>query len=173
MRNWVVRIGTAEETWLVRLDELQLPGWLGTLLRQVTHLGGATATLGGSTMMLAVPSLRSLGVVTMLANVGSHLVVQLLKRTVARRRPASAVDGLRALTVAPDAWSFPSGHSAAATALAVPFALDGHPAAPILLGLAVLVGTSRVYLRVHFPTDVVAGHALGAAGAILVRALIG
>ena len=166
MRNWVVRIGTAEETWILRLDERPLPGWLGTLLRRVTHLGGATATLGGSLVLLAVPSLRPLGLVTLCANVGSHLVVQLLKRSIARRRPALAVDGLRALTVAPDAWSFPSGHAAAATAVAVPFALNGHPAAPILLGLAVLVGMSRVYLRVHFPTDVVAGYAIGAAGAI-------
>ena len=130
------------------------------------HLGGATATLGGSLVMLATPSLRPLGLVTLCANVGSHLVVQLLKRSIARRRPALAVDWLRALTVAPDAWSFPSGPAAAATAVAVPFALNGHPAAPILLGLAVLVGMSRVYLRVHFPTDVVAGYVIGTAGAI-------
>lgn len=167
MRNWVVRIGTAEETWILRLDDLQLPALLGTLLRHVTHLGGATVTLGGSIAMLPIPSHRPLGLVTLLANLGSHLVVQLLKRTIARRRPALAVDGLRPLAVAPDAWSFPSGHAAAATALAVPFALNGHPAAPILLGLAVLVGTSRVYLRVHFPTDVLVGHALGVAGALL------
>lgn len=51
--------------------------------------------------------------------------------------------------------------AAAATAVAVPFALQHHPVAPLLLAVAFLVGASRVYLRVHYPTDVAAGHSLG------------
>jgi undecaprenyl-diphosphatase len=167
MRNWVGRIGAAEANWIHRLDELPVPAWLGGLLRRLTHLGGATATLGASVLMLASPALRSLGIVTLVANVGSHLVVQLLKRSIARRRPALAVDGLEALEAAPDAWSFPSGHAAAATAVALPFALAGHPLSPGLLAAALLVGASRVYLRVHFPSDVAVGHTLGAVGAVL------
>lgn len=70
----------------------------------------------------------------------------------------------------PASWSFPSGHSAASFAAAtVVFAYFRRWGAAAL-GLAALIAFSRVFLFVHYPTDVLAGAALGALCALGVLA---
>ena len=87
------------------------------------------------------------------------------------RKLPSCLRGL-ALVQLPDAFSFPSGHAAAATAVAAT-ATVAHPGlAPLLLPLAGLVGYSRVALRAHHASDALAGAALGLAGAIAATALL-
>ncbi len=138
------------------------------MIRYLTHLGGMRATIG--LPLLLVPlggEERRLGLAMLLANAASHLAVQVLKRVVQRARPCDAGGQALALIAIPDPFSFPSGHAAAATALAVTAAV-AHPwlAAPTLL-LAGTVAASRVWLRVHHLSDVLAGVALGVAGAVL------
>ncbi len=134
-------------------------------MRWITHLGGARVTLGIGLALAAFGEMR-LGLAALVANAGSHLLVQLLKRAVARARPCDALGRPLALVELPDPHSFPSGHAAAATAVAVTIVL-GHPlTAPILLPLAGVVAHSRVALRVHHVSDVVVGVVLGLAGAI-------
>jgi undecaprenyl-diphosphatase len=134
-------------------------------MRWITHLGGARATLGIGGALVAVGQTR-LGLAALLANAASHLVVQVLKRLVARARPCDAAGVPLALVDLPDPFSFPSGHAAAATAVAVTIAWAHPAAAPLALPLAGAVCASRVALRVHHLGDVLAGALLGLGGAI-------
>lgn len=141
------------------------------MMRWLTHLGGARMTIGVGVVALALGESR-LGVVMLVANLLSHLPVQALKRLVARRRPCDPFGRPLALVPLPDPFSFPSGHAAAATAVAAPVVL-AHPwLGPLLVPLVGLVAYSRVGLRVHHATDVLAGVALGLAGAALAVQLV-
>lgn len=94
-----------------------------------------------------------------------------LKDMVGRLRPPLADEALSALVALPADTSFPSGHATSAFAAAgVVAALHPRLRAPVL-GIAALVALSRVYLGVHFPSDVVAGAALGLGIAVVVVAL--
>jgi undecaprenyl-diphosphatase len=104
----------------------------------------------------------------LLALVISHFAVQLVKRTVHRRRP-SLRETTTALVAEPDKFSLPSGHSCAAMAVCFSYALSFPSFALPLIALSALIGASRVLLGVHYPGDVLAGQVIGIAVAILVR----
>lgn len=90
----------------------------------------------------------------------SHALVQILKRSFCRARPALPV-GIGSLVTAPDRFSFPSGHAAAAmsVALGVCAVVGGGWIAPVI-ALAAVIGFSRSYLGVHYPGDVLMGFTL-------------
>lgn len=97
----------------------------------------------------------------------------LLKRSLKRRRPFHVVQALAPLLKPSDEFSFPSGHTTAAFMMA---ALVGvfFPAALLPMVLwASLIGLSRVMLRVHFISDVLAGIVLGTTIAMLSLFILG
>jgi undecaprenyl-diphosphatase len=161
----IQQMGRLDEAWMLGLATRRVPRWLDRAFRGITHLGGATATIAIGLALAAVPATRLIGLTALVANTLSHGAAQILKRRFVRRRPHLVVAALRPLIPIPDAYSFPSGHSAAAVSVALsiaiqlPFAL----AVPVVAA-ALFVAASRVYLRVHFVTDVVVGSFLGAAG---------
>jgi undecaprenyl-diphosphatase len=139
----------------------------------LTHLGGARVTLGTALAFMATGGdARRVGLAMLIANAGSHLAVQVLKRLVARARPCDPDGRPLAVVDWPDPYSFPSGHAAAATAVAASLTFAYAWLAPVLLPLATAVAVSRVTLRVHHVTDVVAGGLLGLAGAVGTHALL-
>lgn len=121
----------------------------------IWHLVGAgQALLPGRDPMSAVRLSTILGVESLLVNVG-------VKGLFERKRPVWHHEAPRPHRLRkPASSSFPSGHASAAfTAAGVLSA--GDPLWPLYYGLAVVVSTSRAYVKVHHASDVLAGAAIG------------
>lgn len=91
-----------------------------------------------------------------------------IKNIVCRPRPFQelSLDVSQLLIPPPSGWSFPSGHSCASFAAATVIFLRDRRWGAAALVLAALIAFSRVFLFVHYPTDVLAGAALGALCAV-------
>ncbi len=136
----------------------------------LTYLGEA----GAVWIVLALAFLvrresRRWGMIMLCAIAAGFLLGELLlKNVICRERPFQAFPGYTALLISPPSgFSFPSGHScasfAASTVLLAVSKEWGFPA----LALAVLIAFSRIFLFVHWPTDVLAGSLLGVLCGIL------
>lgn len=165
MSELILRLSLTDERAL-RALLLRRIWWLDHLMRAITHVGGAGFSIALAAVLVlgAVPGLEAVGVRAAFALALSHLVVQLVKRSVSRARPELPV-GLVSLARAPDRFSFPSGHAAASLSVTVPIALAiGGPAGWGVLAVGLVVGFSRCYLGVHYPGDVLAGWLLALLG---------
>ena len=126
----------------------------------VTHLGGATVSILAAVLpLLLLSGMRHDAAQALMTLAISHVIVQVIKRSVMRERPDLRT-AREALIAAPDRFSFPSGHATAAMAVAFVYAVAFPVAAVPLLALAMIVGLSRVFLGVHYPGDVLAGQGI-------------
>ena len=98
-------------------------------------------------------------VVTALVGVG---VYKLLKRRLVRERPFISFDAIRAAVPPLDRYSFPSGHTLHAVCLTLVATHHFPELGWVLWPFAALVAASRPVLGLHYPSDVMAGVALGA-----------
>lgn len=127
----------------------------------IWHLSGAVGALRSEHHVRAAVRL------SVALAIESALVNGLLKSLVRRQRPV--LEELRPRYLRhPRTSSFPSGHASAAFT-AAGILSDGDPLAPLFYAMAVVVASSRIFARVHHPSDVVAGALLGVAFARVVR----
>jgi undecaprenyl-diphosphatase len=164
------RLGAQDRAWMLRCaispaaSRASRLAWVG-----VTCLGSSWVSIPAAALpMLACCEWVALAELAVPTLVISHLVVQLIKRTVGRYRPAMTCDFAAAIRE-PDRFSFPSGHATASLAVAFSYAVSFPLWAGPLLFLALLAGFSRVRLGVHYPSDVIAGQliAIGTAAGVL------
>ena len=147
--------------------------WIQAFLRQgfwdsivsfYTKLGDAGLMwIAVCLVLLIIPRTRRAGLAGAMALVLSLLCTNVvLKNLFTRTRPWLVVEGLTALVAEHDPNSFPSGHTSASFAAAT--ALYRHvPRKWGILALvaAALMGLSRLYVGVHFPSDVIVGVLVG------------
>lgn len=134
----------------------------------ITHLGnGGTFWIILALGLLPFRKTRPIGLCMALALIFDLLLCNLcLKPLIDRPRPF-ALREIALLITAPHGASFPSGHTAVSFAAAGVLALRKSKLAIPALILATLIAFSRLYLYVHFPTDVLCGIAVGLLCAVL------
>ena len=162
----------AELTFLTALQSLHSPMLDGSM-GFITRLGDSGILWVTLTALLLVfRKTRRVGCVLAAALlIDAVLCNLLLKPLVARVRPCDILTEVQLLIPHPDDFSFPSGHTAASFASVTALWLAGKKLAALPVG--VLIAFSRMYLCVHYPTDILGGVILGAAcgwaGAWLVK----
>ena len=143
--------------------------FLDAVMPVITFLGnGGWFWIAVAVLMLFFKRTRKTALMMGAALVLGLLVCNLfLKPVVARIRPYEVVDGIKLLIGEQSDFSFPSGHTTAsfegATVLMMRDKRFGIPA----MVLAVLIAISRMYLYVHYPTDIIGGIVVGVACALL------
>lgn len=149
-------------------------GWLDWLMPKITFLGEAGLIwIVLALLFLWLKTRRKCGLkMTVSLVICLVLALLILKNVIARPRPCWINTEMEMLVKVPKDYSFPSGHtlSGIASALII-FKADRLIGIPALI-LAVVIAFSRLYLYVHFPTDVLAGAVLGILLAIATEKIV-
>ena len=154
------------------LQNIHAP-WLDFIMTKITFLGDK----GWFWIVVAIAlccfkKTRRMGLTAMIAMILGLIIGNgILKNLIARDRPYWLDEGLRQSLLVKELadYSCPSGHTQASFAAAVSIFLYNRKWGAAALALAVLIGFSRLYLGVHFPTDVLFGAALGTLFALFAR----
>ncbi|HSJ43403.1 MAG TPA: phosphatase PAP2 family protein [Euzebyales bacterium] len=135
-------------------------GQTDRLIAAATDLGSMYGVVGTATA-LGAAGYRRLARDVMAVGSAAWVVAQGAKTRVRRERPYQA-EGVARLIRPPTGSSYPSGHAAVTAAMMSVIAADGgRPVRLTAGGLVVFVAASRVYVGVHYPSDVLGGAGMG------------
>lgn len=132
---------------------------LDFLMKYITHLGSTTFTTLLSLFLFIYPKheVRTIGREMVIVLLTTLLIVQFIKRMVNRPRPYITLRDIIPINPPNCSYSFPSGHTCAAFSMALVLSKNFPPLSVVFITLAIMVGLSRVYLGVHYPTDTFIG----------------
>ena len=160
---------------LLWIQDVVRQPWLNPIMVFITHLGDKGLLWILLTLGLTIPrKTRRVGVTSMISMTLGLIVANLiLKNWVARIRPYELIDGLTLMVKKAHDFSFPSGHTTNSFAAGwVMFrGLKKRWGVPALI-MAILISLSRLYVGIHYPTDVLAGVVIGLCAAESARAIV-
>ena len=149
---------------LLWIQENMRTDLMTTIMRGITRLGdNGCLWIVLAVVLLVIGKTRRVGAASALSLLLTFMVVNLgIKNIVERVRPYEVIEGLTRLVHAEESFSFPSGHSAHAFAggVVIFLMLPRKVGIPVLV-LSFLIAISRMYVGVHYPTDVLAGIVIG------------
>lgn len=151
------------------IQKLRTPG-LDFFMVQITRLGDkGMIWLILAAMLIIIPKTRKSGGILAAALIIDILLCNgILKHLFGRIRPCEVNQAVQLLVPRPDDFSFPSGHTAASfCAVTALFLCRERMLWKVSLFLAVLIAFSRLYLYVHYPTDILGGVLFGICSGIL------
>lgn len=152
---------TLDGNILLWIQENMRADWMTPFWKGITFLGNVGWFWIVASLILLIPKkTRMIGLTALIAiAIGALITNVCLKNIVARTRPYEVVDGLTRLIEAQHDYSFPSGHTCVSFAAAgVYFSMFSKRFwAWSSIVLATLIMFSRLYVGVHYPTDVLAG----------------
>ena len=150
-------------------------GALSPVVKVITHLGDKGAFwILVTLVLLAIRKTRPLGVICAVSMVTGLVVTNLIiKNWVARVRPYELIHGLECIVARADDFSFPSGHTTNSLACAwVLFRRAPKKWGVPALILALLIALSRLYVGIHYPTDILGGLVIGIGSACFAMWLV-
>ncbi|MCD7882412.1 MAG: phosphatase PAP2 family protein [Lachnospiraceae bacterium] len=159
-----------EETILLYIQDYIRNPILDPIFIAITHLGDkGIFWIILTVILLSIKKTRTAGICSACALLGSFLINNLLLKNLFNRiRPYEVIEGLTCLIQPATDASFPSGHTGASFASAVAICRQvPRKYGILLLVLASLIAFSRLYVGIHYPTDVLGGLVTGIALGIL------
>ena len=170
MNTFLQSVQNLDGEILLQIQQHLRTDMLTPLMKFVTFLGnGGWFWILCAVVLLAIPKTRKTGYAAVLSLIFGVIVTNLLlKIIVARPRPFAEIEALIPLIAKPTDFSFPSGHTTASFAVALVMLrmLPKKIGIPAVV-LAALVAFSRLYLGVHYPTDVLVGFVVALVGSLL------
>ena len=170
MNTFLQSVQNLDGEILLQIQQHLRTDMLTPLMKFVTFLGnGGWFWILCAVVLLAIPRTRKTGYAAVLSLIFGVIVTNLLlKNIVARPRPFEEIEALIPLIAKPTDFSFPSGHTTASFAVALVMLrmLPKKIGIPAVV-LAALVAFSRLYLGVHYPTDVLVGFVVALVGSSL------
>ncbi|HAS73564.1 MAG TPA: hypothetical protein DCS67_05415 [Clostridiales bacterium UBA8960] len=150
---------TNDRTLYEKINHSMKFKWFANFMRFITHFGDTETAVFSILVALILEHIFYIpvGQYALLTLVVAQVIVQLTKRLVNRPRPYHYGDIIKVMQPPECQYSFPSGHTACAFALALSIGNILPFLSGVLLVIAVLVGFSRVALGFHYPTDVLIG----------------
>lgn len=177
--HWGERVTPWEAGLVRRFSALRSRPWVTAGFWTASRLGDGPVwyAVGVACLLFGDVTLRLAAGAAGVAVALSAAVFTAAKKRVARPRPCDVWADLPCLVPPPDRFSFPSGHTMTACSVLGAFAVLAPGTEVVLLPLAACIGASRVFLGVHYPTDVLVGAliglVLGGSTGNLVRVLLG